>query len=407
MVDFLMRPDPVDRPRLVDQGDAPAVVASRARRDGRRYGRATWNADVAEGGARACRRTRTAQARQGPGTGPRRGHRPQRRPTAVRVAGGARPRRDDPPAAGRASPVSHGTDRTGHGDRTALDADDTPVATIRPIASGRSPASTISSTSPAAMPAAAAAPAASVEAGRAARPRRVRPRRRLLRRHARPGVSNRPERSGPAGRRRRRDGCRAVRRSTVAAARGPPRPRRRRCTTSGVAPLVVVTGGKQPGDRFTEAEASAQYLVDRGVPAEAIVMESTGRTTYQSMAGAAELLAGRGLDTVLVVTDPYHALAIAAHRRGRRADGVRVADAQRRSSAAATRSAATSPRPAASPSAGSSASTASDAGAAPTDGVLRDRSVTSTPIGCRDDRIFGRSDGEWCNWQHSRFWFCN
>jgi uncharacterized SAM-binding protein YcdF (DUF218 family) len=76
----------------------------------------------------------------------------------------------------------------------------------------------------------------------------------------------------------------------------------------GVAPLVVVTGGKQAGDRFTEAESSAQYLVDRGVPAEAIVMESAGHTTYQSMAGAAELLADRGLDTVVVVTDPYHAL---------------------------------------------------------------------------------------------------
>ena len=76
----------------------------------------------------------------------------------------------------------------------------------------------------------------------------------------------------------------------------------------GVAPLVIVTGGKQAGDRFTEAESSAQYLVDRGVPADAIVMESAGRTTYQSLAGAAELLAERGLDTVLVVTDPYHAL---------------------------------------------------------------------------------------------------
>ena len=76
----------------------------------------------------------------------------------------------------------------------------------------------------------------------------------------------------------------------------------------GVAPLVVVTGGKQAGDRFTEAEASAQYLVDHGVPASSIVMESTGRTTFESVAGAADLLAGRGLDTVLLVTDPYHAL---------------------------------------------------------------------------------------------------
>jgi uncharacterized SAM-binding protein YcdF (DUF218 family) len=76
----------------------------------------------------------------------------------------------------------------------------------------------------------------------------------------------------------------------------------------GVAPLIVVTGGKQAGDRFTEADASAQYLVDRGVPASAIVMETSGRTTYESMAGAADLLDDRGLGTVLVVTDPYHAL---------------------------------------------------------------------------------------------------
>ncbi len=76
----------------------------------------------------------------------------------------------------------------------------------------------------------------------------------------------------------------------------------------GVAPVVVVTGGKQPNDRFTEAESSAQYLVDRGVPAEAIVMETSGRTTYESMAGTADLLDQRGLDRVVVVTDPYHAL---------------------------------------------------------------------------------------------------
>jgi uncharacterized SAM-binding protein YcdF (DUF218 family) len=76
----------------------------------------------------------------------------------------------------------------------------------------------------------------------------------------------------------------------------------------GVAPLIVVTGGKQPKDRFTEAESSARYLVDRGVPSGAIVMESNGRTTWQSVAGTAELLEQRGLDRVVVVTDPYHAL---------------------------------------------------------------------------------------------------
>ena len=76
----------------------------------------------------------------------------------------------------------------------------------------------------------------------------------------------------------------------------------------GNAPLVVVTGGNQPGDRFTEAEASANYLAERGVPADAIVQEGAGHSTYESMRAVADLLGDRGLSSVLIVTDPYHAL---------------------------------------------------------------------------------------------------
>lgn len=76
----------------------------------------------------------------------------------------------------------------------------------------------------------------------------------------------------------------------------------------GLAPLVVVTGGNRPGDRFTEAEASAAYLTQRGVPADAIVREDAGSNSYESLQGAARLLDERGLSSVLIVTDPYHAL---------------------------------------------------------------------------------------------------
>ncbi len=76
----------------------------------------------------------------------------------------------------------------------------------------------------------------------------------------------------------------------------------------GLAPLVVVTGGSQPGDRFTEAEASAAYLTELGVPAEAIVLENGGTNTVESLDGVAQLLELRDLESVLIVTDPYHAL---------------------------------------------------------------------------------------------------
>jgi uncharacterized SAM-binding protein YcdF (DUF218 family) len=75
----------------------------------------------------------------------------------------------------------------------------------------------------------------------------------------------------------------------------------------GLAPVVVVTGGKRPADRFTEAEASAAYLIDRGIPAAAIVREQEGTSTYESLANVAEIV-GEEVDTVLIVTDPYHAL---------------------------------------------------------------------------------------------------
>jgi len=75
----------------------------------------------------------------------------------------------------------------------------------------------------------------------------------------------------------------------------------------GVAPLVVVTGGKQPADRFTEAEASAKYLVSGGVPLDSIALENTGRTTRESLLGVREIVRVRNLNSLLLVTDPYHA----------------------------------------------------------------------------------------------------
>lgn len=76
----------------------------------------------------------------------------------------------------------------------------------------------------------------------------------------------------------------------------------------GLAPLVVVTGGNRPGDRVTEAEASADYLAERGVPRDAILLEAQGATSYESLTAVDQLLAERSLDRVLIVTDPYHAL---------------------------------------------------------------------------------------------------
>jgi uncharacterized SAM-binding protein YcdF (DUF218 family) len=77
-----------------------------------------------------------------------------------------------------------------------------------------------------------------------------------------------------------------------------------------IAPVIVVTGGRQAGDRFTEATAGATYLHEHGVPDTAILRETTGRSSWQSLAAAANFLKQRHMTRVVLVSDPYHAARI-------------------------------------------------------------------------------------------------
>lgn len=79
-----------------------------------------------------------------------------------------------------------------------------------------------------------------------------------------------------------------------------------------LAPVIVVTGGSQPGDRFTEASASADYLLARGVPDHDVLREVSGTSSWQSLAAAANFLDDRAITEVLLVSDPFHSLRIRA-----------------------------------------------------------------------------------------------
>ena len=77
---------------------------------------------------------------------------------------------------------------------------------------------------------------------------------------------------------------------------------------------LMVTGSKEPGDLYTEAQASARYLVSVGIPASDI-LQAGGRNSWDNLSEAAPTLLARGEGTVLVVTDKFHearSLAIAS-----------------------------------------------------------------------------------------------
>ncbi|MGH9026543.1 MAG: YdcF family protein [Acidimicrobiia bacterium] len=77
-----------------------------------------------------------------------------------------------------------------------------------------------------------------------------------------------------------------------------------------IAPVVVVTGGKQEGDRFTEATAGANYLHSQGVPDTAILRETQGESSWESLAASAQILEDRGMTDVVLVSDPFHSLRV-------------------------------------------------------------------------------------------------
>jgi uncharacterized SAM-binding protein YcdF (DUF218 family) len=76
------------------------------------------------------------------------------------------------------------------------------------------------------------------------------------------------------------------------------------------APVIVVTGGRQPGDLFTEATASADYLHTKGVPDNDILREVSGHSSWQSLASTAAFLKVRHIHDVILVSDPFHSLRI-------------------------------------------------------------------------------------------------
>jgi uncharacterized SAM-binding protein YcdF (DUF218 family) len=77
---------------------------------------------------------------------------------------------------------------------------------------------------------------------------------------------------------------------------------------SNTVSIIIVTGGLGRGDTISEAEAGAAYLVANGVPPAHILQETVGTSTFQSLQGAVALATINTIQTVLIVSDPFHML---------------------------------------------------------------------------------------------------
>jgi uncharacterized SAM-binding protein YcdF (DUF218 family) len=79
---------------------------------------------------------------------------------------------------------------------------------------------------------------------------------------------------------------------------------------AGVAPVLVVTGGKQEGDRTTEAAAARDFAIANGVDPEAILVEDEGRTTLESLRTVGRMLRDADRINVVLVSDRTHMLRV-------------------------------------------------------------------------------------------------
>ncbi|MGH9359553.1 MAG: YdcF family protein [Candidatus Acidiferrales bacterium] len=74
----------------------------------------------------------------------------------------------------------------------------------------------------------------------------------------------------------------------------------------GLAPWVITSGGQGGDPRYTEASVGRDYLIQQGVAASKILMETHGRTTYQSVRAVSGILHRLGLPTCIAVSDGFH-----------------------------------------------------------------------------------------------------
>ena len=72
---------------------------------------------------------------------------------------------------------------------------------------------------------------------------------------------------------------------------------------------LIVSGGQGADELTSEAEAMANYLMEQGVPKDAILIENRSRTTFENLTFSKAILEDQGLGkSVLVVTNSFHAL---------------------------------------------------------------------------------------------------
>jgi uncharacterized SAM-binding protein YcdF (DUF218 family) len=74
----------------------------------------------------------------------------------------------------------------------------------------------------------------------------------------------------------------------------------------GIAPMMITTGGKGEDPQFSEGGVGRKYLIEHGVPDEAIIAETQSDNTDEATERVATIMQKNGMKSCVVVSDGYH-----------------------------------------------------------------------------------------------------
>ncbi len=69
---------------------------------------------------------------------------------------------------------------------------------------------------------------------------------------------------------------------------------------------IIVSGGKQIGDMYSEAASGKMYLVAKGVPKEAFFLDDNSFSTKQNLDRVSDIAKNNNCATLIIVSDPFH-----------------------------------------------------------------------------------------------------
>lgn len=98
-----------------------------------------------------------------------------------------------------------------------------------------------------------------------------------------------------------------------------------RSADAGATPWLIPSGGRGVDEPVAEATAMADYLVDRGIPRDRILVEDRSTSTAENLSHSKEILLREQLSgPTAVVTSNYHAFRAATLMHAQRLDGFTV-----------------------------------------------------------------------------------